>query len=567
MSEDILNGIKNKLKVLRSHKKKIDAAQLLVGLYEIVTHDENFFRNAFNKIPKNTNSRYHMVFEQLLKNHPASQVNCSEESVNILILPTCWDLLKLTHKENTGEFCLEHAVLGCLEYLDGLVSTRILSLPVDSPISGNKYYIIQKQYSPWRASMRYEQDGSSWLNKIIIVQCQQNIQLYRLNATSNKLLEEAVTAALKKEVIDNRVTGAVVGLGVWPLKQSLHFQVQKSDPKGISEKQVQFRLKDDKNNDWNTLSKIFRDHILPWCEQHEILVLVLPELSVPQIFLDALKKTLKNRIKKRQTDAILTPLYPILMVAGSFHQPEEAAPEDVVNQTVVLDHKGDVVQLKHWREENDSVSEWKMNKRKQYALRSAQIANAEMKKEFGLNDPQVVFACEPGRLGLCVPVVQTALGSMTTIICLDYLEDVRKWRDLLRGKSWVDWIFVPSASLKSDDFVSENIKWGSRGACALVGNACWLVAAGERWGKTHIAMAAIPQGLVTTTGDGDDRKRSADWFHPDSTETRGLMGKGTEGMPKEALLQNRTGETPTCALNCDQCLWMLQIELDYPERT
>ncbi|MBF0611827.1 MAG: hypothetical protein HQL55_11975 [Magnetococcales bacterium] len=349
---------------------------------------------------------------------------------------------------------------------------------------------------------------------------------------------------------------SVARMALWPVDKCLDFSIIKETvTSSFSFKDtphVMFFLKDE--NDWKKQADHFQQKILPLCQEKQIMVLTLPELTAPPGLLELLKAAMKNhhqaQVDKARAAATTGPVvsYPLLLVAGSFHISQDDDPQQAVNQALVLDKRGDEIILEHYLRPPlnfDGEPKWSMEKLHPFTIRNSQLSNApELARNLGLDDVEVEFATEPGRLGDKLPIVHAgALGRMAVVICIDFLAGLKSWLDKFQGKGWMDWLFVPAASTETAPFAATNKDWGNRGVCTLVVNACWLVEAANKW-PAQFVQAGIPTGLPT---DGQ-RKRWHAWEHPElkTSDKFGLSPKTTD----------------CCTMGCDNCLSILEVELD-----
>ncbi len=262
----------------------------------------------------------------------------------------------------------------------------------------------------------------------------------------------------------------------------------------------------------------FRESILPQCREQDVSLLIMPELSVGPRFREAIADALKDADEERRTSHPERPPRPVLVVAGSFH---EAADEGDAfwNRTTVLDYCGGPAQLRcatpegRWGQSED----WRHAKLTRFRVKRTDIEEAIGKervpktllRDFGLDrDKDLAGAVEPSRLGLSVRLVNTPIGRLCVVICIDYLDACHRWHDPLQ-RAWVDWWLVPAASHETKRFLDPAARWAYDDAASVIANACWLIDLFDTWESADTVHAKVPQPWQTHWLDRGLRPESA----------------------------------------------------------
>ncbi len=556
-----MSEVSEALQDLVKHKTGMDSKELLVALYETYRRYKSLFRMTASSRMQLV--QYFKKIEEMFSNRGLSvHVN------PFFVPPEYW---RIFIPAPANEYCF---VLASLEVLSVQVCQHIamdkrrFGDRAESPISGTAYLLILRQETPWTSGTpRYNKPGERWLKEIHIVPEWDGFQK-KFFQLPRDLLTRMDHAIQKIPPLEGHRSVPVARMAVWPIHRNLSFAVKRSPPLAVEPPDtghyVSFHLKDNnKAKNWREKAKHFRESILPRCQEECVLVLVLPELSVPPKFLSLLQSALQDHFetqKKRASERGFLgapPCYPILTVAGSFHVSNGTCTLEAVNRTVVLDYRGEEVAFKSNMAGGDP-SPWTMEKLARYTIRRSHLPDeaSGLIHELGLNDAKVDFAAEPGRLGTVLPIVYAGprLGMMTTVICIDFLEGVRSWLDQFQGKGWVDWLFVPSASTETAPFARSSKEWSEKGVCTVVVNACWLLEQAKKWPGASFAQAGIPQGAPLSRGSNRPQKKRYARWRQDHFETKA----GDYALPPPSQPYGTGG----CTRSCGECLAILDLELD-----
>jgi predicted amidohydrolase len=141
--------------------------------------------------------------------------------------------------------------------------------------------------------------------------------------------------------------------------------------------------------------------LIEYCHQEQIAVLILPELSMSHELEDALREELKSK-----NNDIEKP-WPLLVVAGSSHQPLDGSP--YANISTVLDYRGRNCVLL------PGPKEWIVAKRTEFPIQRKWIDKTTSES----SEEMVV---EPMELGDEITVVDTPIGRICVQICLDFID-------------------------------------------------------------------------------------------------------------------------------------------------
>ncbi|MEO5350146.1 MAG: hypothetical protein H7836_10930 [Magnetococcus sp. YQC-3] len=439
---------------------------------------------------------------------------------------------------------------------NGLLGDRVLH-----PNEEKYYLLLLREDSPWASGdYRYSQ-GKFWPSGLHIVPEQDGFQIKYMQLPE-RLTQRMVGAVQRVVPAAGEEAVPIVRIAVWPVDKSLVFRVQQAASVSAAPNRgryVPFSLLDDEGRGWEEQVEQFQQFILPECQKEKVLVLLLPELTVPPRFLEKLQDVMKARAAAIKAEARREgtlgdpPCYPVLLVAGSFHLPEGGEPQQTVNRTVVLDYCGQEITLQESLPGLAAEQTWFSDKLSCYTICKSQIAQApELIEALGLNGKGVVYATEPGDPGKYLPVVQAGpLGRMAAVICRDLFDELSRWFGRFQGKGWVDWLYVPSASTETARFTQANKEWSQKGVCTVVVNACWLLEQAKKWPDSLFAQAGIPQGepVFRASDPPPGRKRYALWRRGDCTGRFGLQ-------------PTLSGQSTSCSLSCGECLAVLDVELD-----
>ncbi len=248
-------------------------------------------------------------------------------------------------------------------------------------------------------------------------------------------------------------------------------------------------------------AQCFKDSILPQCEKQNVAILVLPELSVGPRLLEELRNVLRLRAKVRAEKQDNGPPRPVLVVAGSFHEPDRDS-GGVCNKSMVLDYLGREARLRLAAETGGwgNYVSWHHRKLTEYRIKRQDVddikdeaVRAKLVRDLGLERQGVVGAVEPEQLGVVADVVDSPIGKMCVGICIDFLDTYHRWHDPLQ-RSWVDWYLVPAASPTTTRFKDPTDRWAFDGAATIIANACWLLNLFGTSGAADAVRGKVPCG-------------------------------------------------------------------------
>jgi predicted amidohydrolase len=247
------------------------------------------------------------------------------------------------------------------------------------------------------------------------------------------------------------------------------------------------------------LGKILETRVLPQCAAQKASVLLLPELTISPELRAVLARILEERFRESFSADSEAPQYPLLIVAGSYH--EKGPDGRYVNRAMVLDYRGRPVDLVAPACAGLAQT-WRHDKVEEFELPAADLAGeqwASLRRELGIEGP-VAGGVEPEAQGAGFTVVVSSIGRICIAICIDYLRHGDQWRDAVQG-AWMDWLWVPSASLRLSDYSERARDLAIAGAGTVVVNACWLVATFGGGGPGHWAGFAHLPGDCGTWRD------------------------------------------------------------------
>ncbi|MBU0501234.1 MAG: hypothetical protein KJ558_04635 [Gammaproteobacteria bacterium] len=377
------------------------------------------------------------------------------------------------------------------------------SMPFGSLNSGGAIHGFQ--FTDWRA-------GLTIIPQSLDGAC---IHWEHLNPTTTRRMDSFMENLRSQEGQQN----PVIKLGLWPISRDLNMKPQVSPPpitcRGRGQASV-YRIIPEKGLHGKV--KQF-GNVLEKCQDEQIAILLIPELTMSPALLDGICKKLRDRHFEaggKGGD------YPLLVVAGSFHvdeKGEEKASGAFSNTAVVLDGAGEVL--------------WRTQKRHQFVLRGDQIPRIVPRVWSGL--AKSGFNCEPRTIGSTIEIRDTPLGRTWVTICLDFLNTANRMAAGPEYLGMADWILIPAASCRTDDFESSAKRFAnSSQIVSVLVNACWLIKLFS-CEKIGVGMAYAPQGLGKIV-----------WGEPCA------IGSAVCGNPPPA-------KGGTCTGGCDQCLLVLSV--------
>lgn len=259
--------------------------------------------------------------------------------------------------------------------------------------------------------------------------------------------------------------------------------VGRGEPAADPRPHAVYRL--DERDDPDRLRNLVRN-VIQKCREEDVLVLVLPELTVGPNFRRILEEELRAANAGRDDPR------PVLTVAGSAHTDTD---DGVLNEAIVLGPRGRIAEVV--RATESAKREWRHHKLTHYIIHRTELAQLPEDDRrrwimgLGLDDESLVGAMEPSKLGDEVLLVDTPIGSACVIICIDHLARSRHWQRPL-DPPFVDWYWVPTASTKTNDFKAVDKDCALAGSAAVVANACWLLETFDAWGTGDAALVHAP---------------------------------------------------------------------------
>lgn len=252
--------------------------------------------------------------------------------------------------------------------------------------------------------------------------------------------------------------------------------------------------------DVERLAAIFRDRILPCCRREGAQVLLLPELTVSKELRARVNVELEASFKLGKREDPELPPRPWLVVAGSYHETEAGR---TVNRCAVLDHRGRPARVYHQAvdaepaDDTEAAIDWFHDKVARFEIPASAFAQlpaadrAAWMKRLGMDRAGISGGAEPPDLGDSFTVVTTPRGRMAVAICIDYLSICADWQDEVQG-AWLDWLWVPSATLRVSDFEQKARDLAINGTGTVVVNACWFPEALRAWSGQWAGFAHLP---------------------------------------------------------------------------
>lgn len=244
------------------------------------------------------------------------------------------------------------------------------------------------------------------------------------------------------------------------------------------------------------LGDLLCNTVLPACADSNVAILILPELTISPGLRARLSQALRQRERVRALETPGRPPRPVLIVAGSYHEPD--ATGRVVNRSVVLDYRGLPVGLSAPSEESTA---WSHDKVARFLFETRQLFNGDkgellkaLERGMGLDREGISGGTEPEVLGQSFTIVGSRIGQVSVAICIDYLTHCKNWHDEVQG-AWIDWVWVPAATTRVDDFrqIARNLAIQGTGTVAV--NACWLCEALQAWKDQWAGLAHLPGNL------------------------------------------------------------------------
>jgi predicted amidohydrolase len=278
-----------------------------------------------------------------------------------------------------------------------------------------------------------------------------------------------------------------IRIGLWPVSRWL-------DPKAnLTGRVPQYRssgkpynifyLEEDAERA-NTLVKAFRN-VLQHCAQEDVSLLVMPELTVGPTLLRTIGKELARHNFRRKAAP-----RPVLVVAGSRHLQDQNG--RWINRATVLDHTGHPCTIRSLTSDGWGQDRyWAHDKIDRFGISKNDLkGNEHLLKQLGLDDDQIGGACEPQLVGRDVQVVDSSLGRLCLLICIDFLTKARKWHDTVQF-AWFDWLLVPTASPLTEKYREVDF-WAIDQSASVIANCCWLLQAMTTWSRADVALCGVP---------------------------------------------------------------------------
>jgi hypothetical protein len=411
------------------------------------------------------------------------------------------------------------AGLGALDTFVGECAIAVPASRITSPLSsGAGYWVVP--VSPWRqpgwrqAAGGFSQRRSGlspldWLRHVRCIPCRKEGASFRL-AQLPAELDSLLPAAVPGE-------GAGIAIGVSALGRSMRHRFALRGTRTIGGETFSvFRLSGQEatgpagspvtGDPLAPLVHQLRERILPACDEKQVAVLLLPELTVSPELRERLADLLRERERQHAAKFPGRRRNPVLVVAGSYH---EARTDGFANRTTILDYRGDPVDLEAVAG-GDLVETWMHDKVEEYVVRGSDLSDPEWRKGLDLDRQGIVGGVEPEAPGTMFTIVQSRLGKICIAICIDYLQHAEHLFDPIQG-AWVDWVWVPSASVNLGLYRHKASSLARHGAGSVVVNACWLVSSlGAHQKAPWTGLAHLPgdQGAWESSDGGRAKGRT-----------------------------------------------------------
>lgn len=385
--------------------------------------------------------------------------------------------------------------------------------PLTARSMGRNHYFVTPK---WRWHDCYLPPHSlninDWLEKLDVFPTSlggADVELWRLP-------DSAFDAAVESSG-DEETDPPPISVGIWPVSRNLSMTI-KVESRGV------FRITPDEQQ-LSSWSETFSKAILPACAEHQVQILLIPELTSSEQF----SVELCDLLEKRSREIGRRNRYPWLVICGSYHDTGRR----FFNQCLVVSEKGDSSYLRYEkRSPRRGEKQWCVKKLNPFILDRRDITDDERRKKFGLDRYPVCQ--EPDTYGDRILIVETPIGRVWVTICVDYLKTAAQVANL-RYKGLAEWILVASATPSTREFEAKAKELAnSVGTVTVIGNACWLLEDLGAWNKGRAAAAYTPW-------------RDLDW------RRNGQMHTGS------AVPEISNEEDPTCALDCSDCLWILTV--------
>ncbi len=477
---------------------RLDRAALLVACFEQCTDFFPEVRNATQQGPDRT-LQVDSVWRDLERAF-------GEPGTGGILVPNAfWDRLAAQLQGDANRGLLARACLGAA---DGAFLSRQRKPPpprrvAESLFHALPYWVVPRagrEVLPWGDPADQRPSGRAaafWLQRAAVIPARVG-QGARLRVA---MLEEESARALAEDDDGGRPS---VTFAVSPISRCIDHECEPVGEITVRNTRLAtYRLTGQTGID--RLAAIFRERILPCCRREGAEVLLLPELTVSSELRSRLAAELEAsfRLGKREDPEL--PPRPWLVIAGSYHATEAGR---TVNRCTVLDHRGRPAKLSLFEipaeaegaGDSGRTVDWCHDKVARFEIPGEAFAGlpdperAAWLQRLGMDRPGIAGGAEPPDLGNVFTVVMTPRGRMALAICIDYLNICAGWRDEIQG-GWLDWLWVPSATLRVSDFEHKARDLAIDGTGTVVVNACWFPEALRAWsgqwaGFVHLPLSA-----------------------------------------------------------------------------